>query len=171
MLSFAKFKTMPIPKPTTSENEEEYIERCMSDPIMLEEYPTERQRYAVCIMTFEMSNSYTNQDSYTDYPQAASDNAKKVLDWRDEHGDEVQGMTRVGWTRANQLAKREPISFDTVKRMAAFIRHEKNAEISEENKGKPWKDAGYVAWLGWGGTEGVNWAIRKVDQIEKQKEK
>lgn len=159
---------MPIPQPTQTETEEQYIERCMSDPVMLEEYPKERQRLAVCYMTFGIQNSFYSE-SYTDYPQAASDNAKKVLDWRDEHGDEVKGMTRVGWTRANQLANREPISLETIKRMAAFIRHEKNAEIAEEFKGTPWKDAGYVAWLGWGGTEGINYAIKKVEQIEKQK--
>jgi hypothetical protein len=29
----------------------------------------------------------------------------------------------------------------------------------------PWKDRGYVAWLGWGGTSGINWAIRKAESI------
>jgi hypothetical protein len=105
-------------------------------------------------------------ESYTDYPQSATDNAKKVLKWRDEYGDEVNGMTRVGWTRANQLANREPISLETIKRMASFIRHESNSEIAKEYKGTPWKDAGYVAWLGWGGDEGIQWAIRKTKQID-----
>jgi hypothetical protein len=106
-----------------------------------------------------------NFESYDDYPQAASDAACKVLKWRDEHGDEVQGMTRVGWTRANQLCNREPISEETIARMASFARHRKNAEISEEYKGTPWKDKGYVAWLGWGNSEGIEWAQRKLKQI------
>ena len=105
-------------------------------------------------------------ESTNDYPQAASDNACKVLRWRDQYGDEVQGMTRVGWTRANQLCKKENISEETIARMSAFQRHRKNAEISEENKGTPWKDAGYVAWLGWGGTEGIEWAARKVQEFD-----
>lgn len=25
-------------------------------------------------------------------------------------------------------------------------------------KDEPWRDAGYVAWLGWGGTTGIEWA-------------
>ena len=67
--------------------------------------------------------------TYNDYPQSATNNAKKVLRWRDEHGDEVKGMTRVGWTRASQLARKQKISRDTIARMASFKRHEKNAEI------------------------------------------
>lgn len=110
----------------------------------------------------------TFAETYNDYPQSATNNARKVLRWRDEHGDEVKGMTAVGWTRANQLAKREKISRDTIARMASFKRHQKNAEINPEYKSTPWKDAGYVAWLGWGGTSGVNWAIRKLKQIDKR---
>ena len=106
-------------------------------------------------------------ETYNDYPMEASENAKKVLRWRDEHGDEVKGMTIVGWRRANQLAKREKISRETIARMSSFKRHEKNAEINPEFKSTPWKDAGYVAWLGWGGTSGIEWASRKLKQIDK----
>ena len=106
--------------------------------------------------------------TYNDYPQSASNNAKKVLRWRDKHGDEVKGMTRVGWTRANQLARKSKISRDTIARMASFKRHEKNAKINPDFKSTPWKDKGYVAWLGWGGTSGINWAINKLKQIDKK---
>lgn len=92
-------------------------------------------------------------------PAGAAAAAKKALKWRDEHGDEVKGGTRVGWTRSNQLAKRENISLDTVKRMASFNRHRKNSKISPEHKDEPWKDNGYIAWLIWGGDAGVDWAI------------
>ncbi len=102
-------------------------------------------------------------ETYNDYPESASNNACKVLRWIDEHGrDEVKGMTKTGLTRANQLCSKTKISRDTISRMASFKRHEKNAEVSAENKSTPWKDRGYVAWLGWGGTSGVNWAIKKL---------
>ena len=93
-------------------------------------------------------------------PSGARGNAQKVLDWKKEHGSEVKGMTSVGWGRARQLASGDPISEQTVKKMASFNRHRKNAEVAPELKGTPWKDAGYVAWLGWGGTTGINWALR-----------
>ena len=107
--------------------------------------------------------------TYNDYPESAKNNAKKVLKWRDKHGDEVKGMTRIGWTRANQLAKGEALSRSTIARMSAFQRHKKNAEVSAEFKATPWKDKGYVAWLGWGGTSGINWASKKLQTIDKQK--
>lgn len=108
-------------------------------------------------------------ESYDDYPKAAQENACKVLRWRDEHGeDEVDGMTRVGWIRANQLCNGEKISEETIARMSGFQRHKENSEISEEYKGTPWKDRGYVAWLGWGGTEGIEWASRKLEQIRQE---
>ena len=49
-----------------------------------------------------------------------------------------------------------------------FRRHQKKAEVGAENKETPWKDAGYVAWLGWGGTSGINWASKKLQQIDKK---
>lgn len=106
--------------------------------------------------------------SYSDYPKEASENARKVLDWRNRYGDEVKGMTRIGWRRANQLAKRQPLTRQTIARMASFKRHRENAKINPEYRGQEWKDRGYVAWLGWGGTAGIEWAIRKLRQIDNE---
>ena len=117
------------------------------------------QKLTQDVMTFQ---------SYDDYPKAATENACKVLRWRDEHGDEVQGMTQVGWVRANQLCNGENISEETIARMSGFQRHKQNSEIAEEYKGTPWKDRGYVAWLGWGGTEGIEWASNKLEEIRNE---
>jgi len=107
--------------------------------------------------------------SYNDYPQAATDAACKVLRWIEEYGrDEVDGMTQVGLARANQLCNKEPISIDTISRMASFARHKQNSKISPEFEGTPWKDKGYVAWLGWGDDEGIEWAQRKLEQLKNE---
>ena len=109
----------------------------------------------------------TEEETYNDYPAAAKKNAKKAIDWKEEHGrDEVDAGTAVGWARAHQLAKGEKLSVDTVKRMASFNRHRKNSSIKPELKGTPWKDKGYVSWLIWGGDEGVDWAIKKSEEID-----
>ncbi len=105
--------------------------------------------------------------TYNDYPKSVSNNAKKVLEWKKKYGSEVKGMTAVGWARANQLANKRNLSYETIARMAAFNRHRKNATIDPKYKSTPWKDRGYVAWLGWGGTSGINWAIRKAESIRK----
>jgi hypothetical protein len=102
-------------------------------------------------------------------PAAAAKEAAKAIKWKEEHGDEVTAMTRVGWARAHQLAKGENLSLTTVKRMAAFVRHKKNSNLDPELKGTPWKDRGYVAWLGWGGDAGIEWAQKVVDSLEDEK--
>ena len=110
---------------------------------------------------------FENEDKFSDYPKAASANAKKAIEWKEKYGrDEVQGGTAVGWQRAHQLAKGEAISRDVLGRMAAFNRHRKNSKVSAEHKDTPWKDNGHIAWLIWGGDEGVDWAIKKMDQLE-----
>ena len=109
-------------------------------------------------------------------PAGAKGNAQKVLDWKDKYGSEVKGMTAVGWARARQLATKSEIGLSTVKRMAMFNRHRKNAEVDPQYKSEPWKDRGYVAWLGWGGTSGIDWAIKiseanndaEIEQINKE---
>ena len=100
-------------------------------------------------------------ESYTDYPQAASDNAARALKYRDENDTDCG--TQVGWTRANQLANREPISEETIKRMAAFVRHEQNKDVPYD------EGCGGLMWDAWGGDEGIAWASRKIDQIEREK--
>ena len=108
------------------------------------------------------------RESYADYPESASNNARKALEWRDKYPNEIKGGTRIGWTRANQLANRRAISEETIARMASFARHRQNAEVDPDKKDKPWTDAGYVAWLIWGGTSGITWASRKLEQIRRQ---
>jgi hypothetical protein len=97
-------------------------------------------------------------------PQSAQNAAKRALEWRDKYGEQVKAMTPVGWLRARQLASGKPVSMDTVKRMAQFNRHRKNADVNPKYKNEPWRDNGHVAWLGWGGTSGIDWAISQVNK-------
>jgi ATP-dependent protease ClpP protease subunit len=101
-------------------------------------------------------------DTYNDYPKAASENAKRALKFREETDNKNDCGTPVGWARANQLAKGEGISADPVKRMASFNRHRQNKDVPYE------EGCGGLMWDAWGGTEGVDWAIRKSEQIDKE---
>ena len=101
-------------------------------------------------------------ESYTDYPKQASENAKIALRYAEENGWGSCG-TAVGKQRANQLAKGEPISRDTIARMAAFERHRQNS------KKKLGDGCGRLMWLAWGGDAGVEWAQRKLKQIDREK--
>jgi hypothetical protein len=111
------------------------------------------------------------EETYNDYPAAAKKNAQMAIDWKEKYGrEEVDAGTPVGWARAHQLAKGEKISADTISRMASFNRHRKNSKIAAEYKDTPWKDRGYVAWLIWGGDEGVDWAMKKSKELDKMEE-
>ena len=115
----------------------------------------------------QKKNEIIKAETYNNYPQSATNNAKRMIEWRDKYGrDVVTAGTEVGWRRASQLAKRENISLDVVKRMAQFNRHRENSKIDPKYKGEPWKDNGYVAWNLWGGTAGVDWAIREVNKLK-----
>ena len=115
------------------------------------------------------SKNEKKAEGYDDYPQSASNNAKRMIEWREKYGrDEVKGGTAVGWQRAASLASRETLSRETVGRMAAFNRHRKNSTIDPKYKDTPYKDKGYVAWNLWGGTSGVNWAMKKMESIRNE---
>lgn len=108
---------------------------------------------------------------YSDYPDSAVNNAKKVLEWKEKYGSEVNGMTVTGWARARQIASRKPISRADLGSISSFKRHEKNSKLDAKLASTPWKDAGYVAWLGWGGSSMINWASQKLNNINKNMEK
>lgn len=97
--------------------------------------------------------------TYNDYPKSASNNAKKALKYKEENN--VSCGTPVGWARANQLAKGENISRETIARMASFKRHQQHKDV-------PYSEGcGGLMWDAWGGTSGIEWAIRKLAQIDK----
>ena len=115
------------------------------------------------LQALEMSEE-VELESYNDYPKEASNNAKTALRYAEENGWGSCG-TAVGKQRANQLAKGEAISEETISRMASFARHKQNSE-KELGDG-----CGRLMWLAWGGDAGINWASRKLEQIKKEKTK
>lgn len=104
----------------------------------------------------------TFADSYNDYPKKASENAQIALNWAEKNGWGDCG-TDVGKIRANQLAKGENISRDTIARMAAFERHRQNSQKALGD------GCGRLMWLAWGGDEGIEWASRKLKQIDNER--
>ena len=101
------------------------------------------------------------EESHSDYPDGVKSNAKAALKWAEDNGWGSCG-TPVGKQRANQLAKGEPISVDTIKRMHSFLsRHEQDLEASESfNDG-----CGYLMYMAWGGKAGKRWAASKLKEL------
>lgn len=139
------------------EDKDEFINRCMSKLVGDEGYEQD-QAFAICNTTWEEHEEQKFQDTYNDYPEAATENAKIALRYAEENGWGSCG-TAVGKQRANQLANRENISEDTISRMASFERHRQNSQ-KELGDG-----CGRLMWLAWGGDEGIAWAQRKLEQI------
>jgi hypothetical protein len=104
-------------------------------------------------------------ESHSDYPESVKNNAKAVLKWVEENGWGSCG-TDVGKQRANQLAKGEPISEDTIRRMYSYLsRHEKDLDSS-----KGYGDGcGKLMYDSWGGKTALRWAESKINTFEKEK--
>ena len=153
-------KEIALVEPKKGEHEADYIPRCIAYMVG-QEGTDPSQAAAICHSKWDAHVSMA-EDSYNDYPQAASDNAQRALNWAEKNGWGSCG-TDVGKQRANQLAKRENITRDTIARMASFERHRQNSKT-------PYGEGcGKLMWDAWGGDEGIAWAQRKLEQIDKAK--
>ncbi len=151
---------MPLPKPKGTESRKDFMQRCMSDSVTVSEFPNTDQRLAVCSKQYRDKYEEVNLESYNDYPASASNNAKKAIKYKEENGSSCG--TKVGWTRARQLADKKKISRDTIARMASFKRHQQHKDV-------PYTEGcGGIMWDAWGGASGIEWAIKKLKQIDKK---
>ena len=183
------FKREEFVDPSAGETQEDFIPRCIAKLVGDEGYDTD-QAAAICYSTYREKMDIENPcwegyepyglnengapncipvksaaekfaETYTDYPEAAVNNAKRALAWAEENGWGDCGMGP-GKARANQLANREPISEDTIARMSAFQRHRQNSDT-------PYGEGcGKLMWDAWGGEAGVSWAERKLKEIRKE---
>jgi len=48
---------MPLPKPTTTETQKEFIQRCMIDFNMITDFKNKEQRFAVCSQIYKNERS------------------------------------------------------------------------------------------------------------------
>jgi len=100
-------------------------------------------------------------ESYTDYPESAKKNAQRALDWAEKNGWGECG-TEVGKIRANQIAKGEPISRETIARISGFKRHQQNKDV-------PYSEGcGGLMWDAWGGTSMIEWSSNKLKKLDRQ---
>lgn len=159
--NFFAFNKQLFVEPGPTESEEEFIPRCIE--YMIGEGKDQDQAAAICYSMWENRNMNAEafQDSYDDYPKQASENAKIALRWAEENGWGSCGTT-VGKKRANDLAAGRALSRDTIARMAAFERHRQNSQ-KELGDG-----CGRLMWLAWGGDAGIEWAQRKLEQIDRE---
>jgi|688.fasta_scaffold105848_2 hypothetical protein len=157
---FVYMRNQEFVKPTAGESQSDFMGRCV--PVLIDEGKEQDQAVAVCISMYEQEFSKDMEfESYTDYPESATEAAKRALAWAEENGWGDCG-TPIGKARANQLANREAISEETIARMASFARHAQNADT-------PYSEGcGKLMWDAWGGTAGIEWASNKLESIREK---
>ncbi len=145
------------------ESKKEAKKQAIAQGIAIGDFEAQAINIGIVRGTYELSEmeDYDLEDSYNDYPEAAKNNAKRALKWKEEKGSSCG--TPVGWARANQLANGENISEDTINRMASFNRHRQNKDVPYD------EGCGGIMWDAWGGDEGIDWAIRKAESIRNEK--
>lgn len=98
-------------------------------------------------------------ETYGNYPQAVRNNAKRGIELNEKHGNKC--ATQTGKVRAQQLAKGEPLSRSTVRRMASYLaRAEAYYDPSDSSA------CGTISFLLWGGKAGKRWAEARVAEIQ-----
>jgi hypothetical protein len=111
--------------------------------------------------TFYYFASEKFADTYNDYPEGVVEAAKQGIKRNEAIGNRC--ATQVGKVRAQQLANREAISLDTVKRMRSFlIRQKDNYELARDRK--DYNACGYISYLLWGGPSALPWAEKILRQ-------
>ncbi len=98
-------------------------------------------------------------ESYNDYPQSVKNNAKRGIKLNESINNKC--ATDVGKIRAQQLAKGEKISVDTIKRMYSYL--SRAEEYYDPNDSK---SCGTISYLLWGGLSAKNWARGKMNELK-----
>lgn len=98
-------------------------------------------------------------ESYADYPKGVSNNAKRGINLNEKSGNKC--ATQVGKVRAQQLAKGEAVSIETIKRMYSYL--SRAEEYYDEGDTKA---CGTISYLLWGGKAGKRWAESKLKELD-----
>jgi len=104
------------------------------------------------------SKQRIEMESYTDYPDAVSNNAQKGIDYNLLNGNKC--ATAVGKMRAQQLAQKKPISLETIQRMYSYL-----SRAETYYTGADRNDCGYISFMLWGGLAGKRWAESKLREL------
>lgn len=109
-------------------------------------------------MAYKRVLSRLDLESYSDYPNAVKNNAKRGIELNEKVNNKC--ATQVGKVRAQQLAQGEAISVDTIKRMYSYL--SRAEEYYDEGDTKA---CGTISYLLWGGKAGKRWAESKLKEL------
>jgi len=102
----------------------------------------------------------TELESYSDYPQAVSNNAKRGIELNEKNNNKC--ATQTGKVRAQQLAQGKAITEETIKRMYSYLSRAKTYYDDADTN-----DCGNISYLLWGGLAGLRWSESKLKELGK----
>ena len=111
----------------------------------------------------EIKNLFTEKknislESFSDYPDSVSNNAKRGIELNEKVNNKC--ATQVGKVRAQQLAKGEAVSVDTIKRMYSYL-----SRAGEYYNEGDTKACGTISYLLWGGKSALGWSKSKLKEL------
>lgn len=101
--------------------------------------------------------------SFSDYPDAVSNNAKRGRLLNEKHG--MKCATAIGRRRSADLEAKRPVSVETIKRMYSYL-----SRASEYYDPSDTSACGTISFLLWGGKSALNWSRSKLKSIGELKE-
>ena len=135
---------MPIPKPKDYERENEFIQRCMSDEKMVNEYPTE-QRAAICRTAFNEKLAAEKVSFDYDETLTTSKGTKLAINYIERGVDvyiisarqEKDGMLarakRIGILESNIYATgSNKAKLEKIKELSITIHYDNNKDVINE---------------------------------------
>lgn len=102
-----------------------------------------------------------------DYPQSAVNICKRVLKFRDDN-PKMDCGTAVGWQRANQIAKRENLSNETIKRTYSFLSRAKTYDTGSFKDSEGKYVCGSIMYAAWGGNPMLAWCKKVVEKMDEK---
>jgi len=133
----------------------------MGRQLDLEEIIDEEQQAEEILSIIREELQKENLESYADYPDAVSNNAKRGIELNKKVNNKC--ATQVGKVRAQQLAQKEAVTLETIKRMYSYL--SRAEEYYDEGDTEA---CGTISYLLWGGKAGLRWADAKLKEIEKK---
>jgi hypothetical protein len=106
-----------------------------------------------------LSNEKVELESYNDYPEAVSNNAKKGRELNEKVNNKC--ATDIGKIRSADLAAKRKLSVQTIKRMYSYL--SRAQEYYDEGNNEA---CGTISYLLWGGKAGLRWSESKLKELE-----
>jgi len=105
-----------------------------------------------------LSDDKVELESYNDYPDAVSNNAKRGRELNEKVNNKC--ATDIGKIRSADLEAKRNLSVETIKRMYSYL--SRAAEYYDEGDSKA---CGTISYLLWGGKAGLRWSESKLKEL------